>query len=184
MTEPHTDTSRSSVTIETATGRRAQRVETDVDELARAMPRLVELRNRVAKLSRPLNEPDQPRPSGDVEAAFAAAQAALQQHDELAGSVRNERQAIVSQLDRDDEANAAYAAEQVAWRREALAYATAAALAGTAERVASEYNEPLSASSLALEGAIRRGRLSAPAGRNDRTSRRRSRASVEPAEQR
>lgn len=123
---------------------RAQRVATELDDLASVRTRLVELRNRVTELSRPLIEPDQPRPAGDVEAAFVAAQAALQQHDELAGSVGNERRAIVNQLESDDEAKAAYAAEEVAWRREALAHATATALAGTAERLAGEYIEPLS----------------------------------------
>lgn len=116
----------------------------DLRQLADEQEQLEALRGRVAELRSPIPEPDEPRAIGDTEAALAAAQAALRQHDELAGSVTSERDAIVAQLENDDELQAAYAAERVAWRREALAQASAAALAGTAERLANEYIEPLS----------------------------------------
>lgn len=112
--------------------------------LAEEQARLTVLQNRATELGKPIPEPDEPRPTGDTEAALATAQASLRQHDELVGSVTSERNAITAQLENDDELQAAYAAELVAWRREALTQAAAAALAGTAERVAKEYIEPLS----------------------------------------
>jgi ATPase subunit of ABC transporter with duplicated ATPase domains len=81
---------------------------------------------------------------GDPDAALAAAQDAIQQHDELAGSVTSELNAIVAQLDNDNELQAAYTAERIAWRREALTQAATAALTGTAERLANDHIEPLS----------------------------------------
>lgn len=112
--------------------------------LAEEQVRLTELQDRATELGRPIPEPDEPRPTGDIEAALATAQASLRQHDELVGSVTSEGNAITAQLENDDELQAAYAAELVAWRREALTQAAAAALAGTAERLAKEYIEPLS----------------------------------------
>ncbi len=95
-------------------------------------------------VSRPVPEPTVGRPTGDVDAALAAARQELREHDELAGSVTSERNAIVARLDSDDEVRAAFAAERVAWRREALTQASAEALTGAAERLAQEQIEPLS----------------------------------------
>jgi hypothetical protein len=116
----------------------------ELEQLAIEQARLEGLGDRAADLRSPIPEPDEPRPTGDTEAAVAAAQAALRQLDELVGSVTSEREAIVAQLENDDELRAAHAAELVAWRREALTQASVSALAGTAERLAKEYIEPLS----------------------------------------
>jgi hypothetical protein len=116
----------------------------ELAELAVRRAQLEAMERRVTELSRPILEPDQPRPTGDTDAAVEAAQAALREHDELAGSVARERDAIVVQLQNDDAVQAAYAAERIAWRREALTQASAAALTSTAERLAQEYIEPLS----------------------------------------
>lgn len=105
---------------------------------------LTDLMSGAEGLSTPIIEPAAPRPTGDAAGAVAVAQEALRKHDELTGSVTAEREAIVTQLSNDDELQAAYAAERVAWRREALAQAAAAALSGTAERLAKDHIEPLS----------------------------------------
>lgn len=102
------------------------------------------LESNLTRFTAPITEPTSPRPSGDPDAALAAAQEMLQRHDERAGSITSERNAILAQLRDDDELQAAFAAERVAWRREALTQAAAAALARTAERLATEYIEPLS----------------------------------------
>lgn len=116
----------------------------DLTDLADRQARLKETEHRATELSRAIPAPDEPRPPDDPELSIAAAQAALREHDELTGSVTGEHNAIVVQLENDDEMKAAYAAERVAWRREALTQASVAALSGTAERLAQEYIEPLS----------------------------------------
>lgn len=123
------------------------RIESTNAELSRLADRdeqLATMMSGIAALSRPFSEPAAPRPTGDPDAALAFAQDELRKHDELAGSVNNERDAIVAQLNDDEELRAAYATERAAWRREALTQAAAAALAGTAERLAKEHIEPLS----------------------------------------
>lgn len=116
----------------------------ELQRLADEQAQMNDLRSSVDKLSELPAEPSTPRPTGDPDAAVVAAQEALRQHDELAGSITSERDAIVAQLNNDDELQNAYEAERVAWRREALTQAAAAALADTAERLATEYIEPLS----------------------------------------
>jgi DNA repair exonuclease SbcCD ATPase subunit len=116
----------------------------DLDQLHVEQDTLTQLGSTVARVGEPITEPDRPRPAEDPDAAIAAAQGAVQKHDELAGSVTSERNAIVAQLDDDNELQAAYAAERVAWRREALTKAAASALTGTAERLANDHIEPLS----------------------------------------
>lgn len=118
--------------------------EAELSRLADTGRELARVMSGIAALNQPLAEPAVPRPTGDPDAAVASAQDELRKHDELAGSVNNERDAIVAQLDNDQELRAAYAAERAAWRREALTQAAAAALAGTAERLAKEHIEPLS----------------------------------------
>lgn len=116
----------------------------DLEQLRVEREKLAQLDSSVARLGEPIAEPDDPRPTEDPDAAITAAHDALQKHDELAGSVTSERNAVLAQLDNDDELQAAYAAERVAWRREALTKAAAAALTGTAERLANDHIEPLS----------------------------------------
>jgi DNA repair exonuclease SbcCD ATPase subunit len=116
----------------------------ELQRLADEEAQMNDLRSTVDELSESPVEPDTPRPTGDPDAAVVAAQEALRRHDEFAGRMTNERDAIVAQRDNNDELQAAYAAERVAWRREALLQAAASALVGTAERVAQEYIEPLS----------------------------------------
>lgn len=98
----------------------------------------------VGEASQLIAEPGGARPTGNPDAAVAAAQEALQKHAELTGSLTSQRNAILAELDNDDEMQAAYAAERLAWRREALTRAAVAALTGTAERLANEHIEPLS----------------------------------------
>lgn len=116
----------------------------ELERLAGEQTRLNDLRSSVDELSEPPAEPGMPRPTGDPDASVVAAQEAVREHDELAGSITSERDAIVAQLNDDDELQAAYQAERVAWRREALTQAASTALTGTAERLATEYIEPLS----------------------------------------
>lgn len=116
----------------------------ELQRLADEQAQINDLRSRVDELSESPAEPNTPRPTGDPDAAAVAAQEALRQHDQFAGSITSERDAIVARLNNDDELQAAYEAERVAWRREALTQAAAAALGGTAERLATEYIEPLS----------------------------------------
>jgi DNA repair exonuclease SbcCD ATPase subunit len=123
---------------------RIDAAQSNLNQFLNERKQLDQLKSRVAALGEPIVEPDSPRPPEDPDAAVAAAQDAVQKHDELAGTVSSERNAIVAQLDNDDELQAAYAAERVAWRREALTQAAAAALTGTAERLANEHIEPLS----------------------------------------
>lgn len=123
------------------------RIEAARSELQRnATEKLVldSLRSRAVALMVPIAEPGPQRPERDPEADVAAAQEAVRRHDELTGSITSERSAIVASLGNDDEAQAAYEAERVAWKKEALAQAAATALNGTAERLANEYIEPLS----------------------------------------
>lgn len=123
---------------------RIEAAQSDLNQLRAEKEQLDQLEPIVAQRGEPIAEPDRPRPTGDPDADVAAAQDALQKHDELVGGVANERNAIVAQLDNDDELQAAYAAERVAWRREALTRAAAAALTGTADRLANDHIEPLS----------------------------------------
>jgi DNA repair exonuclease SbcCD ATPase subunit len=116
----------------------------DLTQLHAEKEQLAQLESSVARLAAPIAEPDSLRPTEDPDAALAAAQNAVQQHDELAGSTTNEHNALVAQLENDEEFQTAYAAERVAWRREALTQAAAVALSGTAERLANDYIEPLS----------------------------------------
>lgn len=123
---------------------RIESAQADLSRLAVSDQQLAAVMSGVAALNRPPSEPAAPRPTGDPDAAVASAQDELRTHDELVGSVNSERNAIVAQLDNDEALQAAYEAERSAWRREALAQAAAAALAGTAERLAKEHIEPLS----------------------------------------
>ncbi|MGA7272276.1 MAG: AAA family ATPase [Acidimicrobiia bacterium] len=118
--------------------------QTDLNQLRDEMEQLTGVQSNLARLAQPIAEPDSPRPTGDPDADVEAAQDALKEHDQLAGSITSELNAIVAQLDSDDELQAAYAAERVAWRREALTQAAATALTRTAERLASDHIEPLS----------------------------------------
>lgn len=123
------------------------RIDATVEELVRLAnekDKLGELQDSVERLSEPIAEPATARPTEDPDAAVVAAQDEVRKHDELAGSVTSERSAIVAQLNNDDELQAAYAAEQAAWRREALTQAAAAALTAAAERLAKNHIEPLS----------------------------------------
>lgn len=112
--------------------------------LADRRDHLEQLSNKAAELRRQVAEPGQPRPADDLNAIVESAQAALRQHDEHAGSITAEHDSIAARLDDDKALTAAYEAERVAWRREALTQASAAALTATAERLAEEYIEPLS----------------------------------------
>ena len=105
---------------------------------------LAELFASVHALSQPLLEPSQPRPPADPDVAIASAQQALRDLDQLAGSVSAELSALKGQLDNDDAVQAAFAAEKLAWQREALTQAASMALLETAQRLAQEYIEPLS----------------------------------------
>ena len=123
---------------------RINAAQSSLNQLHDEMEQLTQLESSVARLGEPIAEPDSLRPAEDPDAAVTAAQDAVQQHDVLTGSVISEHSAIVAQLDNDDALQAAYAAERVAWRREALTQAAAAALTGTAERLANDHIEPLS----------------------------------------
>lgn len=123
---------------------RIDAAQSDLDQLRVEKEKLAQFASSVARLGEPVAQPDSPRPTEEPDAAMAAAQDALQRHDELAGSVTSQRNAIMAKLDNDNELQAAYAAERVAWRREALTKAAAAALTGTAERLANDHIEPLS----------------------------------------
>lgn len=118
--------------------------EQGINQLTAEKEKLNEFRARVQALTAPLPEPGTPRPTEDTDASLAAAENALRVHDELAGSVTSERDAIVNQLASGDKLLSAYEAERIAWRREAITQATAAALTATAERIANEHIEPLS----------------------------------------
>ena len=109
-----------------------------------ALQELQSLVGEVARLAVPVQEPDVVVPIDNPDAQRASAEQSLREHDELAGSVSRERAVITEQLDADADARAAHAAERTAYRREALTQAAAAALDGTARRVASEHIEPLS----------------------------------------
>lgn len=132
---------RESLTLAQA---RTDTANTELERLATERARIQQLRSRTDELSESQAEPSSARPAGDTDAAVRGAQEALRQHDELAGSITSELSAIVAQLSNDDERQAAYQAERAAWHREALTQAAAAALTGAAERLASEYVEPLS----------------------------------------
>ncbi|MDQ3964703.1 MAG: AAA family ATPase [Actinomycetota bacterium] len=123
---------------------RTETASAELQRLASEQTQLNDLWSSVEELSESPAEPSTPRPIGNPDAALAAAQESVREHDELAGSIASERDAIVAQLNNDEELRAAYEVERVAWRREALTQAAAAALAGTAERLATEYIEPLS----------------------------------------
>jgi DNA repair exonuclease SbcCD ATPase subunit len=123
---------------------RVESVQTELTQLAESNRRLGELAAQADSLNQPIAEPSGPRPASDPEATVAAAQEALREHDELTGGVTAERDAIVRQLASDDELQAAFEAERVAWRREALARAAVATLSGIAERIANEHIGPLS----------------------------------------
>jgi DNA repair exonuclease SbcCD ATPase subunit len=124
--------------------RRIHAAETDLNQLHEEMEQLTRFQSEVARLAKPIIPPDSPRPTGNPEAAVAAAHEALQKHDELAGSITNQLNAIAAQLHDDNELQAAYTAERVAWRREALTLAAATALTRTSERLANDHIEPLS----------------------------------------
>ena len=123
---------------------RTETASAELQRLASEQTKLNDLWASVDELSGSPTEPSSPRPIGNPDAAVAAAQESLREHDELAGSITSECNAIVAQLNNDEELRAAFEVERVAWRREALTQAAAAALAGTAERLATEYLEPLS----------------------------------------
>jgi exonuclease SbcC len=123
---------------------RIENTAVELAQLADRRRRLEVMDARTAELSRPIPEPDQLRPTSDTEAEVEVPQAALRQHDERAGSVTRELARIVAQLENDEEVQASYAAERIAWRREAVAQASTEALWSTAERLAEEYIEPLS----------------------------------------
>lgn len=123
---------------------RVEASQADATRIAASDQRLRELASEVDALNRPIPEPAVSRPAEDPEAAVTAAQERLREHDELAGSVAAEREAIVNQLANDDQMQAAFAAERVAWRREALARAAANTLTRTAERLANDHIGPLS----------------------------------------
>lgn len=95
-------------------------------------------------LNQPIPEPTVERPAGDVVFTAEAARDQLREHDEQSGSLNSERNSVAARLDNDDELQAAFAAERVAWRREALAQASATTLTAIAERLAQEQIEPLS----------------------------------------
>lgn len=118
----------------TATVESIRARETQLDALGRSADALIQ----------PLPEPKIDRPTRDVDATVETAREELRKHDELSGSLTSERNAIAARLDSDDELQAAFAAERVAWRREALAQASATALTAIAERLAQEQIEPLS----------------------------------------
>lgn len=128
----------------TVANARIDAAQSDLNQLHNEKEQLDHLDSDIAELGERVAQPDSPRPTQDLNTAVATAQDALQKHDELAGSITSERNAILVQLDDDDELQNAYAAERVAWRREALTQAAAAALTGTAERLANEHIEPLS----------------------------------------
>lgn len=123
---------------------RLEITQADLTRIAASDQQLRELTSGIDALNRPIPEPAVARPTGDPEAAVAAAQDVLRKHDELTGSITAEREAIIGQLANDDELQAAFAAERVAWRREALAQAAVTTLTRTAERLANDHIGPLS----------------------------------------
>jgi DNA repair exonuclease SbcCD ATPase subunit len=123
---------------------RLEATHAELTKIAASDQQLRDLTSGIDALNRPIPEPAVARPAGDPEAAVAAAQEVLRKHDELAGSITAERNAIVSQLASDDELQAAFAAERLAWRREALARAAVTTLTRTAERLANDHIGPLS----------------------------------------
>lgn len=139
----------------------AAALQTQRDSLASATERIAaadatvqSLRTREAQLealsrsadalNQPIPEPTVERPAGDVVFTAEAARDQLREHDEQSGSLNSERNSVAARLDNDDELQAAFAAERVAWRREALAQASATTLTAIAERLAQEQIEPLS----------------------------------------
>jgi DNA repair exonuclease SbcCD ATPase subunit len=139
----------------------AAALQTQRDSLASATERIAaadatvqSLRTREAQLealsrsadalNQPIPEPTVERPAGDVVFTAEAARDQLREHDEQSGSLNSERNSVAARLDNDDELQAAFAAERVAWRREALAQASATTLTAVAERLAQEQIEPLS----------------------------------------
>ena len=118
---------------------------TSTNDSLRAQETKLEALSRTADaLIPPVPEPPESRPAGDVSATLEAARHELRAHDELSGSLTNERNAIAARLQGDEELQAAFSAERVAWRREALAEASVTALTAIAERIAQEQIEPLS----------------------------------------
>lgn len=124
--------------------RRIETTEAELSRLGERDKQLANVMSGVTSLSQPPAEPSAPRPADDVHEAVAHAQEELRKHDELAGSVTSERDAFVAQLQNDEALQAAYVAERIAWRREALAQGAVEVLTGTAERLAKEHIEPLS----------------------------------------
>ncbi len=114
-----------------------ERLEVELDLLA-------SLSRGLETLSEPVPTPSSQRPIEEVDVVVTSAQQVLQSHDEEAGSVSARLAALVQELDSDDELQATFRAERAAWEREALTRAAASALAGAAERLATEQIEPIS----------------------------------------
>ncbi|HEY0468018.1 MAG TPA: AAA family ATPase, partial [Polyangiaceae bacterium] len=123
---------------------RIEQAQQDLTAADSEIGRLARLRDEIGALSAPILRPVVPMPPDDREATLAAAENALREHDELVGGISQERAVAIEQLANDDDVRAAVSAERIAWHREALTQATAAALTATAERVAEEHIEPLS----------------------------------------
>lgn len=144
----HGDELERSITVQrdslAAAQERIERTQHDVAAADVELGRLGRLRAEITALSSPLSRPAVPMPPDDPDATLTAAEHALREHDELAGSIGNERTVIIEQLTSDDDLRAAVAAERTAWHREALTQATTATLTATAERIAKEHIEPLS----------------------------------------
>jgi DNA repair exonuclease SbcCD ATPase subunit len=123
------------------------RIEAARQQLSEAeteLDRLSQLPAAINELASPIPAPDAPRPRDDPDEVLAAAEQELRTHDERAGSISRERDVIAEQISNDDAMRSALAGERAAWRREAITQATAATLAATAERIATEHIEPLS----------------------------------------
>ncbi|MCW2751022.1 MAG: hypothetical protein JWR83_2132, partial [Aeromicrobium sp.] len=114
------------------------------DALISELDTLADMQRRLATLNATLLAPSTPRPDGEADALIEAANDALRVHDEESGSIAARLAAAMGELDSDEAIQAAYAAEREAWKREALTRAAAQSLAGTAERLATEYIEPIS----------------------------------------
>lgn len=123
---------------------RISQLKSSISDYESELARSKGLHDVVSSLAAPIPEPVSPRPPRDHEALLIAAEENLRRHDEMAGAIARERDAVAAQLHDDEAMRAASAAERSAWRREALTQATAAALTATAERIAQEHIEPLS----------------------------------------
>ena len=129
----------------------ASSMELAISELNTALGDLTDRMSTIREVVRGLQGiPGPPAPppaiSVDLDSAkrrYSVVMAKLEAHRDSVAELKARRRQIIKQLRDQEEANAAEAAERLAFRREAVARATALALQETAERITRERIDPL-----------------------------------------